>query len=403
MLYLLEIENFYSIRSKQVVDLRLGDAVGDDPGRFDSLFPGSQDRAARVAAFFGPNASGKSTVLRALAFLRWFIADSFKIAPHATLPCERFNSAEAQNSPIHLAVEFGGPLSLEIKEAVESGAFGTWRYELTLVQFENRYIVKSEVLKQRPQGNGKWIRAFDRQGDDVKTGKAFPLSGYAKVIDKVRDNASLPSTLAQFEHGPSLRLCDAAMSIVANIFVDRNELTDFQTLQYYATNASVVDALNREIARIDLGVTRMHIEQLPDGPMAFFDHDGLQHAMPWSLQSHGTRSFIKNFPQILLVLERGGIAVVDEIDIAIHPLVLPEITRWFHDDGRNPKGAQLWMSCHAASLLEYLLKEEVFFCEKDSRGQTSVYGLKDIQNVRRTDNRYRKYLSGAYGAVPQIG
>jgi hypothetical protein len=48
-------------------------------------------------------------------------------------------------------------------------------------------------------------------------------------------------------------------------------------------------------------------------------------------------------------------------------------------------------------------KEEVFFCEKDSQGRTSVYGLQDIQNVRRTDNRYRKYLSGVYGAVPRLG
>jgi hypothetical protein len=29
--------------------------------------------------------------------------------------------------------------------------------------------------------------------------------------------------------------------------------------------------------------------------------------------------------------------------------------------------------------------------------------LQDIQSVRRSDNRYRKYLSGVYGAVPQIG
>ena len=72
MLYLLEIENFYSIRTKQTVDLRIGDAVSDEPGRFDKLFPGSKERASRVVAFFGPNASGKSTVLKALAFIAWF-------------------------------------------------------------------------------------------------------------------------------------------------------------------------------------------------------------------------------------------------------------------------------------------------------------------------------------------
>jgi len=147
----------------------------------------------------------------------------------------------------------------------------------------------------------------------------------------------------------------------------------------------------------------MHIQQLATGPMAYFDHEGLQHPMPWHLESHGTRNFIKYFPLIHAALLNGGVAVIDEIDVSIHPLVLPEIVRWFHDEKRNPNKAQLWMSCHAASLLEDLLKEEIFFCEKDGHGRTSIYGLQDIQDVRRTDNRYRKYLSGVYGAVPQIG
>ena len=137
--------------------------------------------------------------------------------------------------------------------------------------------------------------------------------------------------------------------------------------------------------------------------MAYFDHTGLQQQMPWRLQSHGTQTFIKNFPWLHQALEIGGVAVMDEIDISIHPLVLPEILRWFQDSARNPRGAQMWMTCHAASLLEELRKEEVFFCEKDSRGRASVYGLKDIQSVRRADNHHKKYLSGTYGAVPRIG
>ena len=88
----------------------------------------------------------------------------------------------------------------------------------------------------------------------------------------------------------------------------------------------------------------------------------------------------------------------------IHPLVLPEILRWFYDkEVRNPHDAQLWISCHSASLLDDLTKEEVAFCEKDATGRTSLYSLMDVQAVRRNDNFYRKYLSGVYGAVPHIG
>src|SRR4029079_3870559 len=89
------MKSFNASRTRQTVDLRIGEGVGDEPGRFDALFPGSKERAARVIAFFRSNASGKSTVLKALAFIGWFTRDSFQLAPNATLPCERFNDAEA--------------------------------------------------------------------------------------------------------------------------------------------------------------------------------------------------------------------------------------------------------------------------------------------------------------------
>jgi predicted ATPase len=105
--------------------------------------------------------------------------------------------------------------------------------------------------------------------------------------------------------------------------------------------------------------------------------------MPLILESHGTREFMKFYPLIYHVLRTSGIAVLDELDAAIHPVLLPEILRWFYDPDRNPHGAQLWMNCHIASLLEDLTKEKVLFCEKDDLGRTSVYSLRDVQAVRR--------------------
>lgn len=147
----------------------------------------------------------------------------------------------------------------------------------------------------------------------------------------------------------------------------------------------------------------MSIEQANDGPAARFDHVGLTTRIPMHLESHGTREFVKNFPLLTLTLSSGGVAVIDELDIAIHPMVLPEILRWFYDPKRNPQNAQLWMTCQNATLLDELVKEQIFFCEKDRIGRTKVYGLQEIQSVRRTENYYQKYLGGVYGAVPKVG
>lgn len=91
------------------------------------------------------------------------------------------------------------------------------------------------------------------------------------------------------------------------------------------------------------------------------------------------------------------------MDAAIHPVILPELVRWFYDKaGRNKCDAQLWLTCHSASLLDDLNKEEIVVCEKDRKGRTRFYSLMDVK-VRRDENHYRKQLSGAYGGVAHLG
>ena len=89
MIYKLEIANFYSVREPQVIDLTVGRKVPEEAGRLVKIHDGSEDRAPRVIAIYGANASGKSNVLRAIAFLSWFVqfrlGDEMGIKPDAPL------------------------------------------------------------------------------------------------------------------------------------------------------------------------------------------------------------------------------------------------------------------------------------------------------------------------------
>ena len=69
MLYKLEVENFYSIRDQQVLDLSVDGKVPDPEGRYAPIFEGAAVRVPKVIALYGANASGKTTVLRALEFI----------------------------------------------------------------------------------------------------------------------------------------------------------------------------------------------------------------------------------------------------------------------------------------------------------------------------------------------
>lgn len=104
MIRRLEIENFYSIRETQVIDLTINAGVPEEEGRFGSLHDGSGIRVPKAVAFFGANASGKSNVLKALAFLRWFLVESFETPPDGPLPILRF--ADGNSLPTRIRVHF---------------------------------------------------------------------------------------------------------------------------------------------------------------------------------------------------------------------------------------------------------------------------------------------------------
>ena len=178
---------------------------------------------------------------------------------------------------------------------------------------------------------------------------------------------------------------------------------DRDLIEYLKIQPNILSRLSDELSRIDVGVEGLRFQDSPNGPFLQFKHAGLQVEMPWLYESHGTRAFIKMFPFLVQALDNGGVVAIDEMDSAIHPVVLPELVRWFYDAGnRNKHDAQLWLTCHSASLLDDLHKEEIVVCEKDRQGRTRVYSLMDVK-VRRDENHYRKYLSGAYGGVPNLG
>jgi uncharacterized protein len=408
VLHRVEIANFCSIRDPQVIDLRAPSNAPDEPGRLAPIWRGASERAPKVVALFGANASGKSNVLKALSFLTWFAKDSFQLTPEGVgswILYQRFNDGEMQTSPTRLAVYFAGPVDLERADD-PNVAQCRYGYEVVLgSSLGEPHRVLHERLIYWPAHGGRAARLFDRNKQGVvRAGRAFALAGYSKPLGKIlRFNVSVICTLAQLGHPGATVLWRAAAGVAYNILIQKAELTDEQIAKNYKANPTLVDRLNRDLERIGLGVRAMQLQEGSNGPAAWFEHNGLSGPVPAALESNGTRQFIRIFPLIFQALELGSVAIIDELDLTIHPLMLAEIIRWFHDPERNSHNAQLWMTCHNASLLENLIKEEILFCEKDRVGRTTIYGLRDVQAVRRIDNYYRKYLGGVYGAIPHLG
>lgn len=406
MLRKISIENFYSIKDKQVLDLAVPSNAPDLPC-FAVNEEISATRIPKVVSIFGPNASGKTTVLRALGFLKWFLTDSFNQPPTNNLPLLPFADAEGQHGISRLEVEFDGDL-------IEGGKPCIYRYSLEIRHApgsrnplipELNPVVKSESLYFAPEG--KFRRLFHREADQIKDSPEFKVKVKDYPLQTFRGNASVIPTLVQFNHAVSNVFSSVINTVFTNISTLQKYDFDVNTaINYYASNEEELEKLNINIRMLDLGIEQVYMRannNLGNTLMPYFKHSGLSNELALIVESQGTQKFFTLFPYINYVLAAGALLILDEIDNDIHPALMPEIIGRFHDERTNPHNAQLFMACHNASLLEHLEKEEIYFTEKTSDGRTQVFGLKDIAGVRRVDNYYKKYLGGVFGAVPNIG
>jgi hypothetical protein len=395
MIHSVSIENFFCVADRQEMNFRVPANAPDLACFRDSLaFPGQ--RLPLIIGFYGPNASGKSTVLRAITATAWFLGYSFSLQPNNAIPLfNPYAHNDWWNRPSKIIIESDGWLE-------RTGAI--FRYELHIGHEPTKFgsAVSYESMSYAPKG--KFRRIFERHQQKFTFGREFGTTKGDARIQSIRSNASIISTLAQLNHKPSSDFISSLQRLKTNIAgLDKAHGGLNNALSFYAQRPDYLQRLNRELSRLDLGLEEMKIHPGNTGPIATFKHFGLDCDIVLAQESAGTRQFIEVFPFLQFVLDSGGVAVIDELDADVHPLLIPELFRWFYESQRNPKGAQLLFTAHNPAILDELEKEQVFFTEKPSGKPTRIYGAREIKGLRREPSLMKKYLSGELGAVPHIG
>lgn len=398
MLYKIIIENFFSISDRQEL---IFDVPANAPNLecFKYSRSNQQTRLPVVVGFFGPNASGKSTILRAVVSAAMFALRSFDWVDQVNHLFQPYRQKDWWGAPTKISVEFDSQIS-------DNEPSTLFRYDLHIGHEANNFgnkVVLYEALSYAPKG--KFRRLFERERQQFHFGREFDISGVNDPrVQSIRPNASVISTLAKLNHTLSSYLSSAVEKLQTNIIgVYKIQQNINQFLSIYVNDKKCLERLNSELRRLDIGLESMTIEQGGQGPFAKFQHAGLDGCIYFDEESAGTKRFIEIFPRIHYALETGSIAMIDEIDTDLHPLLLPEIFRWFNDPQRNSRGAQLFFTAHNPALLDDLEKEQVFFTEKQSGQSTHIYGARDIKGLRREPSLMKKYLAGELGALPHVG
>lgn len=398
MLHKYRFKNFFSFAEETEISFELNRQVPVSDLVFES--PGGA-RLSKVLAAIGPNASGKTNVLKPLAFLSWFVAHSFTSSkPEDEIPVQAHFFSDSVDSEFEIEFE-------------DRGRY--YRYSLVV----NSERVVHESLHLKTSKFFSFIFRRDWSESDLAYDIRQQKFGFAaREAEKVRPNASLIATAAQYNVPCAREVVSYFARFFANVNYsgrDHFKTSDvFEATEFFHGRPALRAQMSDILGRLDLGLAEVIIEphkivekesgksEKANIPFGVHRKGKQEQKLPFWYESSGTQAAFVLLEKILPALEHGGIVIIDEMEADLHPDMITAMLNLFIDRERNPHNAQIIFTCHAHEILNDLQKDQVLLIEKDTEGVSEAWRLGDMKGIRRDDNLYAKYRAGAYGAVPDL-
>ena len=424
MLVEFRIKNFRSFRDEQVLSM----VASSDTGLEGNCTPEDKLRLLKAAGIYGPNASGKSNLIRAIDIMRDIVLNSANYKPGEKLPVQPFLlDDESQKEPSTFEVIF---------------YHGDIRYQYGFSATKER--IHEEWLLAYPKGRTSdkaqtWYhRTFSNRGTVWKF-SSFLKGEKVQLKNNTRDNALFLSVAAQWNNKQlttvyewfknKLRVVPTKENfrpVTAELLLDTQKEEDLgKELKEFITDA---------LQKADLGISGVNVKKrIFDKNKINFPKDMpneirekfLKHleeesllkvemlhsnvhtkenvSLPMEEESDGTQRFFQLLGPWLEALSKGYTVFVDELEASLHSLLTRELITVFQSPRSNKNGAQLVFATHDVTLLdpELFRRDQIWFTEKDKNAGTQLYSMSDYKEKPRKGEAMQKgYLAGRYGAIP---
>lgn len=417
MLLRFEVSNHRSISEPMELSMI---AVDKDRDAARPLSWGDE-KALTVAGVYGANGSGKTNLLDGMAWLQHAVQASL-MGWKRKIPRDpfAFGNRGRQHSSFNVDIAIDGVHH---------------RYELEI----GDDAVQFEALYSYPQRRRRTL--FERDGDELDFRRGTRLSGGGRELitpttlvlsvgDRLTAEISavttalgdinfvgvwprsfVPAELRLHRYGLGWGRHDWP-EFLLDVFDDdhrRRHATDDESPSADRHADRVVALAMLRFA--DLGVRDVEVAVGSDdngygGRRLRLLHDVAGTPLPLELgeESAGTLTWLGLMPDLLSVLQDGGILVVDELDSSLHPAISGKLVEMFQDPETNRHNAQLIFTTHDTTLLGHLNRDEVWLTDKLADGSTALTPLSDFRGdrVRRSTNLERGYLQGRFGGVPVV-
>ena len=418
MLIEFSVTNYRSILERQTLNMAAS-TYFKELESLNTFIPDQDDgvpRLLRSSVLYGPNASGKSTLIQALQFVKSQILNSQKESQAGdaidVVPFKLTAASRVADSEFEITF-------------IEQGV----RYEYGFCCNRERFT--EEWLIAYPLGRAqKWFhRVFDAESgkDAYKFSSSF-LGGKKRHDiwkEQTRTNALFFSTAIQLNN-EQLKPAFDWFKQRLRVFDSVGGLSPSYTLQRCGKDedrqrvVAFMNSADLSIADIQLKETVFSADSLPKGmPAAIKDefikdmagrklveprffHKDVNTAeiveFEGSEESDGTLALFAFAGPWLDVIENERVLVVDELDTSLHPLLVHHLVKRLHHEGTK---AQLIFTTHDTTLLspKLLRRDQVWFMEKNDKSATRLYPLSDF-SPRENEAIERGYLNGRYGGIP---
>ena len=359
----------------------------------------------KVSAIYGANASGKTNVLQAFDYMKKRILVSDDSKKNSPIDEENIYSFMINNDPIALEVEILAKNNKIYKygfEVLKDTIISEWLFEKRVNKFYAIFERENNNVSMKPN------KISDLVNIDERT---LFLNIYSKID---RNNEDFSNVYDWFVNSMYLDLGNPNFERFINNRVSLKILSDEnykkELLKFIKTIDSGIEGIKTtpdslEAVKSNNGI--IDIEVLHRG------ENGELKALPFYLESNGTRKMFHLFDFFMDALKNGMVLFIDELDAKLHPLLTRYIINLFHNSQTNIGNGQLIYSTHDTVNLnkETFRRDEIWFAEKDKDGVSEIYALSDYileddknagKKVRNDATYNKDYLTGRYGAIPVL-
>ncbi len=412
MILSISLENFYSIKDEVTVDFRAGALRSTAAEELsDNVIAWNGIKVLKTIGLFGPNASGKSNIIKAISFCCRMVLESQNNGPGTVFNFKPFKFDGWDRKPSRFSINF-------VCDSIEY----EYTYSLTETQ------ICSESLFYYPKGRKVKVFARDECDDNSRNqtdkekkysfGSSFSgqtLLSIAKLTGKENLFLSRAATTdneffrrlytffaSKFLLGPvllsdslaeqlitsnrsivlrALQLCDS--DIVDMKLSKRKVLVQ---LPVPGTDGRSIAASPQVIEQLQLQTTHSHAKNVT--------FDLLQE------ESAGTLNLFQILLRILDVVRNRKSVMLDEFDANLHSL----LTYFIIDLVHAGDSSQLLFTSHNTNLIDVkrFRRDQIVFVDKKEDGSTETYSLYDFKDFRENMDAEKGYLQGRFDAVPHV-